>query len=219
MEAVVKICGASKSETVRVAGNEGATHVGFVFFNGSPRNVTLNKAKRLAENAKCKVVAVTVNANRQMLKKIVQTTNPDVVQLHGDESVEEIKETRKWFKGAVAKAISIETKRDLKKIEVYDKLVDMLLLDAKPPKESKLPGGNAVSFDWKIVRKLNTESPAVLSGGINVNNVRDAFSLVKDEGNSIVGIDVSSGVERKKGVKDKKKIEELLRAFYEEMQV
>ena len=217
MGGFIKICGVSTSEAIQVASDEGATHIGFIFFGGSPRYVTPKTAKNLRQGVHPKIVAVTVDADSQTTKEIVEVVEPDALQLHGNESVEEINQTKKMFGGEIIKAVQLKTEEDVEKIQKYEEVADMILLDAKPPQDSKLPGGNAVCFDWEIVRNLNTNIPAILSGGINMGNLNDAIEVVNDKRNSIIGIDVSSGVEKDYGIKDQNKIKELLGVCREQM--
>ena len=106
--------------------------------------------------------------------------------------------------------MSIRASADLEKIANYANCVDLLLLDAKPPAGSDLPGGNGISFDWTILNDLHGEVPILLSGGIDKSNIGEAIAVVRDSGNSISGLDLSSGVESAPGVKDIAKIDEIL---------
>lgn len=207
MDMTVKICGLSTPEAVAASRDSGATHLGFIFFEPSRRNVAPELAGELAtDRGGVKTVAVTVNADDDFLEDIVTTIQPDMLQLHGSETVERVKELKARYGLPVMKAFAIRDAADFEKARAYDDIADMLLLDAKPPKGSDLPGGNGVSFDWSLIDALKIETPILLSGGIDIDNLLAALDRVADPRNSLIGIDVSSGVESAPGVKDTAKI-------------
>ncbi|MDP3896735.1 MAG: phosphoribosylanthranilate isomerase [Mesorhizobium sp.] len=195
----IKICGLSTPETVAAALDGGATHVGFIFFPKSPRNVTPELARRLREAAagRAQAVAVTVDADDAFLDGIVAAMQPDMLQLHGHETPARVGEVRERYKLPVMKALSISASADLLHVAAYANIADRLLLDAKPPAGSDLPGGNGVSFDWRLLAALDPGLDYLLSGGLNAGNVADALRIANPP-----GIDVSSGVELAPGVKD-----------------
>lgn len=213
MTTMMKICGLSTPEAVIVARDAGASHLGFIFFSKSPRNVTAELAGELsALKGDAKTVAVTVNADDALLSEIVGTMKPDLLQLHGSETLERVNEVKAMFGLPVIKALPIKQSADIDKSKKYDTVADILLLDAKPPVGADLPGGNGISFDWSLVADLKMETPIFLSGGIDLDNADEALGLVKDAGNAIVALDVSSGVESTPGVKDIVKIQAFLAA-------
>ena len=199
----IKICGLSTPETVAAALDGGASHVGFIFFPQSPRNVAPADAGRLREAARgrAQAVAVTVDASDDQLQAIIGAMAPDMLQLHGKETPARVAEVRERFLLPVMKAISVETPDDLIHIHAYDEAADRLLLDAKAPKESQLPGGNGIAFDWRLVAALDTNLDYMLSGGLNAGNIAEALAIANPP-----GIDVSSGVESAPGVKDVERI-------------
>ena len=211
----MKICGLSTPESVDAAVQGGATHLGFIFFAKSPRNVSAQQAAPLAARAQsAKTVAVSVDADDAFMEDIVTTMKPDMLQLHGSETPQQIADLRSKYQLPVIKALSIRDSADLDKIATYADCVDMLLLDAKPPAGSDLPGGNGVSFDWSILNDLHGNIPILLSGGIDISNIDEAVTIVRDTGNGVTGLDLSSGVESAPGVKDIAKIDAILaRAF------
>ncbi len=215
MNALVKICGLSTPESVRSAQCGGATHLGFIFFQKSPRNVTAKQASRLVQEVSdVTTVAVTVNAEDQFLDEIIETMNPDMLQLHGAESSQRVTQLKQRYQRPVMKALAIREAGDLDKIATYESVADMLLLDAKPPQGSELPGGNGVSFDWSLIASLSSKTPILLSGGIDQSNLNLALDYVQQAQNDLVGIDVSTGVESAPGVKDILKIEKFLAACH-----
>lgn len=204
----IKICGLSTPETVAAALDGGASHVGFIFFPKSPRNVSPRTAAALRQAAegRAKAVAVTVDAGDDLLDDIVSTMKPDMLQLHGKETPERVAAVRKRYNLPVMKALSVAAPSDLLPIQDYSGVADKMLLDAKAPKGSELPGGNGVSFDWSLLAALDPKLDYMLSGGLNADNVREALRIANPP-----GLDVSSGVESAPGVKDPV----LIRAFFE----
>ena len=211
----MKICGLSTPESVDAAVQGGATHLGFIFFAKSPRNVSAQQAAPLAARAQsAKTVAVSVDAEDGFMEDIVTTMKPNMLQLHGSETPQRIGDLKNKYELPVIKALSIRDSADLDKIATYADCVDMLLLDAKPPAGSDLPGGNGVSFDWSILNDLHGDIPILLSGGIDISNIDEAVAIFRDTGNGVTGLDLSSGVESAPGVKDIAKIDAILaRAF------
>ena len=135
-----------------------------------------------------------------------------MLQLHGGDSIERVADVKARYGLPVIKAFAVRDETDLAHAKTYEDGADILLLDAKPPKGSDLPGGNGVSFDWSLIGDLKTETPVLLSGGIDLDNVADAIGHARASDNSISGLDVSSGVESAPGVKDIAKIEAFLAA-------
>jgi phosphoribosylanthranilate isomerase len=194
----IKICGLKTLPTLNAALDGGASHIGFIFFPKSPRNVAPTDAAALREAARgrAQAVAVTVDADNATLDEIVSAMSPDMLQLHGHETPERVKEIRARFGLPVAKALSVRTSDDLVPARLYADIADHLLLDAKPPVGADLPGGNGVSFDWTILRDATLPLPYFLSGGLHPGNVAEAIRIAKP-----AGIDVSSGVESVPGTK------------------
>ena len=195
----IKICGLSTPETIAAALDGGASHVGFIFFPKSPRNVTPQQAAELRKAAKGRAmaVAVTVDATDEFLDAIVSAMRPDMLQLHGKETPERVAEVRERYKLPVMKALSVSEPADLLPIQGFVGVADRLLLDAKAPKGSELPGGNGLAFDWRLLAALDPGLDYMLSGGLNPGNVGEAIRTANPP-----GLDVSSGVESAPGVKD-----------------
>ena len=211
MEPLFKICGLSTPESVSAARAGGATHLGFIFFEKSPRHVSPELARDLTQDVgDCLTVAVSVNADDATLDEIVETMKPSLLQLHGSESIERVRAVKECYGLPVIKAFAVCGAEDVAKALTFEGEADMLLVDAKPPEGSDLPGGNGVSFDWDVLNELQTSTRVLLSGGINLDNIVEAMNHVRAAGSSISGIDVSSGVESAPGVKDIAKIEAFL---------
>jgi phosphoribosylanthranilate isomerase len=205
----IKICGLRTEDALAAALAGGASHVGFIFFAKSPRNIEPAEAGRLRRFAtgRAKAVAVTVDAEDATLDGIVKAMAPDVLQLHGSESPARIVELKARYGLPVMKALSVRDKSDLGRVSEYAGAADRLLFDAKPPKGSELPGGNGVSFDWLLLSGVDPTVPYMLSGGLSAANLAEALSLTRPS-----GIDISSGVESAPGVKDLRLIEAFFRA-------
>ncbi|MCX8999479.1 phosphoribosylanthranilate isomerase [Rhizobiaceae bacterium BDR2-2] len=199
MKPDVKICGLKSEEAVDRAVARGATHIGFIFFPKSPRNIEPALAGELADRARgrAKIVAVTVDADTDDLDEIVDQLKPDILQLHGSESPERVLTLKALYGLPVIKAFSVRDAGDLQRIDPYIGIADRFLFDAKPPRGSDLPGGNGVSFDWRLLQSLDGSIDYMLSGGLDKDNVGSALALTKAR-----AIDVSSGVESAPGVKD-----------------
>ncbi|WP_183692375.1 phosphoribosylanthranilate isomerase [Rhizobium leguminosarum] len=212
MKPDIKICGLKTPEAIDRALKRGATHIGFIFFEKSPRYIEPDLAGKLAEPArgKAKIVAVVVDPTNDELDEIVSLLKPDILQLHGNESPEHVLTIKALYGLPVMKVFSVRTADDLKRVEAYIGIADRFLFDAKAPKGSELPGGNGISFDWSLLSWLDGSIDYMLSGGLNKDNVADA--LVKTKAR---GIDVSSGVETAPGVKSVTMIDEFFDAVEE----
>jgi len=205
----IKICGLKTEEALAAALDGGASHVGFIFFRKSPRFIDPAAAAALRETArgKAKAVAVTVDADDAALDAIVAAMNPDLLQLHGHESPQRLAELKARYGLPVVKALPIRDAGDLAAIRPFLGVADRFLFDAKPPQGSELPGGNGVSFDWSLLGGLDAGVDYFLSGGLNAENIGGALSMLRP-----AGIDVSSGVESKPGVKDASLIADFFRS-------
>jgi len=209
MKPDIKICGLSTPDAVDRAVANGASHIGFIFFEKSPRNIEPDIAGVLADRVRgrVKIVAVTVDADNDELDDIIALLRPDILQLHGHENPERVLAVKALYGLPVIKAFSIRDADDLKRIAPYIGIADSFLFDAKPPAGSDLPGGNGVSFDWQLLRMLDGDVDYMLSGGLNKDNIADALTETGAR-----AIDVSSGVESAPGIKDLGLIDEFFAA-------
>jgi len=196
---LVKICGLSTPESLECALKAGADMVGFVFFPPSPRHLSLTQgaALRAGITTKASAVALVVDGSDDEIAAIIAEVKPDLLQLHGKETPERVQELRARFGRPVIKAIGVSSAPDLEAVKAYENLCDWILLDAKPPTGAVLPGGNGLSFDWGLLANFQCTRPWLLSGGLTPANVRDALAQTHAP-----AVDVSSGVEISKGVKD-----------------
>lgn len=202
MTPLVKICGLKTLEAVQAA--EGADYIGFVFFSRSPRNISPEESAGLKSYIHARTVAVTVNADDAFLARIMQTLQPDYLQLHGNETPVRVAEVRKKFSASVIKALSIKSPEDIGIAAAYEEVADILMFDAKS--SSDLPGGNGIAFDWTMLRGKKFRKPYFLSGGLNISNVETAL---QESGASM--IDISSGLESSPGEKEPQMITEFLK--------
>jgi len=195
----VKICGLGRPEDVAACAAAGVAYVGFVFFEKSPRNLSLETARQLALLTPPGIakVALTVNATDQELEALLETVPLDVLQLHGSESPECVAALRSRFGLPVMKAVGVADESDLPALDDYARVADQILVDAKPPKGAALPGGNGLAFDWRLLAGRRWPVPWMLAGGLTPDNVAEAVRLTAAQ-----QVDVSSGVERTPGVKD-----------------
>jgi len=209
MPLLVKICGLSTRETLDAALEAGADMVGFVFFPPSPRHLSLETASDLGNRVKrCAVkVALTVDADDATLGNIVEALRPEILQLHGHETVARLRDIKQKFGLPVMKAMAVETAADLASVPGYAAVADRILFDARPPKGATRPGGLGAAFDWRVLENLDLKLPFMVSGGLNLDNAAEAIRVTRAG-----GVDVSSGVERAPGVKDVEMIYEFIRA-------
>ena len=209
MTPIVKICGLSTPATLEAALMAGATMVGFVFFQKSPRNVGYQQARALGAQARgrARIVALSVDADDDELSRIVEQLSPDILQLHGRETPPRVTEIRQRFGRPTMKAVGVAAPQDFAAAAPYEGVADFLLIDAKPPKNAVLPGGNGRAFDWALAREFRPRTPWLLSGGLDPANVAEAITLTGAR-----GVDVSSGVESAPGVKDEGKIRAFIAA-------
>lgn len=204
-----KICGLSDAAGVDAALAGGARYIGFVFFPRSPRHVTAEKAAALAARARGRadIVAVTVDADDDMLAIIASVLAPDWIQMHGAEPPARVAGAQRHADKGIIKALGIARAGDIAAMDAYADVADAFLFDAKAPPEANLPGGNGAAFDWRLLRGRSIARPWFLSGGLTTANLAEA---VAESGAGAV--DVSSGVERAPGVKDAARIAEFLAA-------
>ena len=199
----VKICGLSEPESLRTAIDAGARYVGFVFFKKSPRSLSVDVAAELAVTVPvgiCKV-ALVVDATNAELDVITKTVPLDMLQLHGEETPERVTEIKERYGLPVMKVIGVMDAADLDALDIYGRVCDQILVDAKPPKNAELPGGNGLTFDWRLIAGRRWTTPWMLAGGLTSQNVAEAIKLT-----GATQVDVSSGVEMALGVKDNTKI-------------
>tara|TARA_B100001027_G_scaffold161300_1_gene114036 strand:+ start:217 stop:846 length:630 start_codon:yes stop_codon:yes gene_type:complete len=205
---IIKICGIKNKETLLCCEKNNVNYFGMIFYEKSPRNIDLQNARELqieSKNLKINGVGVFVNEEINKIKKYIQELELRFVQLHGNEDANYINELNK-SDVKVIKKISIKNYKDIKKINNFMN-ADYFLFDYKP-ELNELPGGNARSFNWNIIKNFQIDKPWFLSGGVNINNIQ----LIKTKINPF-GIDLSSGVEKELGIKDNHIINNFIEKF------
>lgn len=210
MAVKVKICGVKTAQDIAALIEAGADYAGFVFVEKSPRTLTLDEAKKLAALVPKNIakVALLVNPDNAALEAAVAAIKPDYLQLHGNESVLRVKDIKIRTKLPVIKAFGVHTIADFAAVKKYEGIADMFLFDAKS-EEYPLSGGNGIAFDWTILKHFNngtpsktatktpTKTPWMLSGGLTPDNVASAIAQTGAR-----MVDVSSGVESTRGIKN-----------------
>jgi len=203
-----KICGLKKTAEIEAAAEAGARYIGLNFFPKSPRYVSPKQAAALAVSTPVGVakVALVVNASDAQIDDIIAHVPLDMLQLHGSETPARVAEIRARIGLPVMKAIGVADEADIAQIVDFENVADQILVDAKPPKNAVLPGGNGLSFDWRLIAGRDWQRPWMLAGGLTPGNVAEAIRLT-----GALQVDVSSGVESAPGVKDAA----LIKAFIE----
>jgi len=195
----VKICGMTRLQDVHAACDAGADALGFVFYEKSPRHVTIETAAALVRALPPFVqsVGLFVNADPAFVATVLNTIPLDVLQFHGDETPDDCARHGRPY----LKAVRVNGDTDLLKYAADFDRACGLLLDACVP---GVPGGTGERFDWRLI-PANIQKPIVLSGGLTPANVADAVHQVRPW-----AVDVSSGVEASKGIKDPHKMAQFI---------
>ncbi len=196
----IKICGVTTPEIIDAAVEAGATHIGLMHFKPSSRHVSVQTAAKLRERIpeSVKAVLVTVNMEPKPTAEILQAVQPDVLQLHGDETPEWLALLKEKAKIEVWKAVGIKDRASLERAGKYADVAHMMLYDAAA---GSLPGGSGLALDWRLLMGHKHVLPWGLAGGLNASNVGDA---IRYTGAKMV--DTSSGVESAPGKKDPRRI-------------
>jgi phosphoribosylanthranilate isomerase len=196
MQVKVKICGITNLDDAMAAVDFGADALGFVFFKESPRYVPDSRAASIIKKLPSflTTVGVFVNEQSEHIENIVAMTGIDVVQLHGEESPEKCRCTRR-----VIKAVRVDTLESLDPLISYREIVSAFLLDTFT---SGLFGGTGKIFNWDIAVEAKQFGRIILAGGLTPDNVAGAVKRVRP-----YGVDVSSGIEFEQGRKDHKKMQ------------
>ncbi len=211
MQTHIKICGLTLSQDVETALRYGAGMLGFIVEAESPRRLDIETAARISRPAMgcAKSVAVTVNADEELLRRICTQMRPSVLQMHGDESPKWLSEVKRFTGLPIIKAVAVRDHNDLEHVKTYEACADYILLDAKAPKNDAQRGGHGLSFDWGLLKGFTSKTPLILAGGLNPTNI----SAAKATGFHF--FDVSSGVEAAPGIKDPSLIRTFMKALHE----
>ena len=200
----VKICGINDPESAKAC--EDADYVGFVFYQKSERFVTAFEAKEISNflSNKSKLVGLFVDSDIELIEYITNFVKLDIIQLHGSESLSMIKTIKKKLGKPIIKSIPVKSKRDVQFSKKFEPICEMILFDTKT-ENFQASGGTGKSFDWKLLNDYSSKKNWMLAGGLNIKNIKKA---VEETGAPIV--DISSGVELKKGIKCPQKIKQLI---------
>lgn len=206
----VKICGIREIRHLHTAVESGASYVGFVFCRKSRRNLSIKTAQRLADETPNRIVrvALMVDPTDNFINNILRSVKIDMLQLHGNETIDRVVRIKHLSGIPVMKAIGINQKSDLSTIKKYELVADQILLDAKPPIGASVPGGLGKCFDWNILKDFRCKKPWLLAGGLTAENVRNAVKIT-----GATQVDVSSGVEDSSGAKNERKIVKFLNSL------
>ena len=189
----LKICGITNYKDAMHAKTAGASAIGMIFYDKSPRYVDIENAKKISMSSSgLKKIGIFVNENENIINDIINELNLDAIQLHGDESPEFCNN----FKVPVIKALSVAKKSDLNVINNYD--VNAILLDNRTKNQF---GGTGKIFNWKVIENVKFNLPIILSGGLNEKNILDGINQINPH-----AVDINSGVEKSPGLKSKSKI-------------
>lgn len=204
---IVKICGIKTPDILETTIAAGADMVGFMHFPRSPRHVSIEEIATLISEARGRIetCVVLVNPDNSCVAEVA-ALGPDWIQLHGPETPHRVEAIRAEAGVEIMKALPIGSADDVAHVADFLEVADRILVDAKPPKGADRPGGLGETFDWSLLKALDPSIPFMLSGGLTPETVADAIRTVRP-----FGIDVSSGVERAPGVKDKRLIEAFIR--------
>ena len=203
MKVEIKICGINTKESA--VASHGAKYIGFVFCEDSPRFVQPDVVKTIIPylSRSQKKVGLFVNEKIDLIKKITLDLELDMIQLHGDEDESFIRKLKLLTNRKIIKAIPVKTIKDIKISEEFKNFCDMILFDTKTNNQF---GGTGTSFDWELLKNFKTSKKWMLAGGLNINNIKEALKAAKPD-----IIDISSGVEKERGMKCEEKIRNFIK--------
>jgi phosphoribosylanthranilate isomerase len=205
----LKICGMKETENITEISALQPDYLGFIFWEKSKRNMTLDVIPELPETIK--KVGVFVDASIQEIAAKINQYQLDVIQLHGNESVIFCRNVKK-LGVEVIKVFSMNSNFNFSLVKEYVLAVDYFLFDTK----GKLPGGNGVTFDWKILENYHCDTPYFLSGGIGTTEIDGLKEFLKSPAaKKCYAIDVNSRFEKKPGIKNKIKLQKFKKLLYE----
>ena len=200
----IKICGVKNKEIAQHVIDAGASFIGFIFYEKSRRNITIENCEQILSEIKDLTipVAVTVDPDDNLLDDLLRI-GFQYIQLHGHETLEMVERIKLKYDFKIIKAFGVSYSQDLDELVKYEPFVEYFLLDAPP--QANVQGGTGHIFDWKIIENLSITKNFFLSGGLNKDNIISAINLKKTS-----YFDVSSGVEDSEGIKDKQLITEFI---------
>jgi phosphoribosylanthranilate isomerase len=197
----VKLCGFKDEKSIEAAISQNCDFIGFIFYEKSPRFVTVETAVKISANIPQNIakVAVVVDPSIEFLTEITQKFSPQFFQFHGSETTDFLLQVRQKFPQIkIIKAFKIESFDDLQKVRDFENLADIFLFDGKN-------AGSGKQFDWTILQNFSAQKKWFLSGGLNINNIEKAI-----ETTGALMIDISSGIEEIRGQKSPRLIAEFM---------
>lgn len=196
----IKICGITDLATANFCINKKVNYLGFVFYEPSPRNISIDHAKLILEDIGNKInkVAVTKDPSDDLLFSL-KPLSFEYLQVHGDVSIERLQAIKKIINKKIIMSFNINNQSDLDNVSNYEDLSDFFLFDSKS-------SGSGIKFDWSLLNQINSEKEYFLSGGLNSENLKSAINNVNTH-----YFDISSGVEKTTGVKDTSKIADIIK--------
>lgn len=206
----VKLCGFTEIASLQTAIAQKCDFIGFIFYEKSPRYITLENAVEIAKNIPKNIarVAVVVDVDFEVLAEIAQKFAPDYFQFHGKESSDFLKKSRQKFPQIkIIKAFPIEGEGDLAQVKNFEDCADFFLFDGKN-------AGSGKKFDWQILKNFHSKKDWFLSGGLNVQNIEEALKATAAN-----MVDISSGIEKIRGQKSPELIEEFMKKILEQQTV
>ena len=209
MDVRVKICGLNSVEAANAAVEARADFGGLVFFPQSPRHVTFDQARYLAAilRDKVQVVSLMVDPDDALVSRVLDEVMPDIIQLHGSESPVRVAAIAQHAGRPVMKAISVSSRDDIRKAQIYESAADYLLFDSRPGPAVERPGGVGLAFDWRILDGIRFGKAWGMAGGLKPENVARAIAIAKPG-----FVDASSGIEHAPGQKNRERILAFVRA-------
>ena len=195
----IKICGITDVATANFCINKNVNYLGFVFYEPSPRNISIDHARLILEDISNKIskVAVTNNPSDNLLSSL-EPLPFEYLQVHGNISIERLQVIKKIINKKIIMSFNINDRSDLDNVSNYEDLSDFFLFDSKS-------SGSGIKFDWSLLNQINSEKEYFLSGGLNSENLKSAINNVNTH-----YFDISSGVENTTGVKDTSKIADIM---------
>ena len=204
----VKICGIKSISHVEACVKGKAKMIGLMFYNKSPRYINLKTAEKISKFSKNKIkrVGVFANTNIREIKRVTKNVELDYLQFHGNETASFIKKVKKILKIKIIKALKISSNSDIKKISLFKKISDYILIDTKIIKKNNLSfKKKSKELNWDLLKKIKDKRKLILSGALNTINLEEATNK-----SGINFVDVSSSLEIVTGKKNIKKINKFL---------
>tara|TARA_Y100000816_G_C26043834_1_gene546899 strand:- start:341 stop:958 length:618 start_codon:yes stop_codon:yes gene_type:complete len=196
----IKICGITDLATANFCINKKVNYLGFVFYEPSPRNISIDHARLILEDIGNKInkVAVTKDPSDSLLFSL-ESLSFEYLQVHGNISIERLQVIKKIINKKIIMSFNINDQSDLDNVSNYENLSDFFLFDSES-------SGSGIKFDWSLLNRINSKNEYFLSGGLNSENLKSAINNVNTH-----YFDISSGVEKTTGVKDTSKIADIMK--------